>query len=109
MTIFKRIINIALLLSFILVFSVPITGLKIHKISSTIFLLLSIIHTLIYLKKINIKKILLLIIVLIVFISGIMSMFFDVWINIHKFIGMISIMFIAIHLFIYHKKIIKNF
>lgn len=105
---FNKIISIGLLLSFIVIFLVPITGLNIHKISSIIFLLLSLIHTLINVKKINIKKIILIIIILLSFMSGILSMFYDIWIIIHKSIGIISIMLIAIHLFIYHKKIVRK-
>lgn len=108
MAILKRIISIGLVMSFALIFLVPITGIAIHKISSAIFLLLSIIHTLIYIKGMNIKKLLLLIIVLIAFISGIMAMLGEFWLVVHRTIGIISIIAIAIHLFVYHKRIVKN-
>ena len=44
----KKILNIALLITFILTIMVPLTGVHIHKMASTFLLLLSIVHTITY-------------------------------------------------------------
>lgn len=52
----KIILNIALLITFILTIMVPLTGVHIHKMASVFFLLLSIVHTIIYRKKLGVKR-----------------------------------------------------
>lgn len=44
----KKILNILLLLTFILTLMVPITGIMVHKLVSALFLILCIIHTVVY-------------------------------------------------------------
>ena len=41
----KKILNYGLFISFLLTIMVPLTGVHIHKLASTVFLLLSIVHT----------------------------------------------------------------
>lgn len=104
----KTIINILLLISFIITLLVPITGIIVHKFSSFVFMILCIVHTLIYYKKINYKKILLLLISVIVFISGILAMFIPIFVNMHKVLSILYVLFMGGHLFIYHRRIIKK-
>lgn len=44
-------LNSCLLLSFIVTILAPLTGIPIHKLASTLFLLLSVIHTILWRKK----------------------------------------------------------
>ena len=44
----KKVLNYLLVISFIITILVPITGVIIHKMAATFFLLLSIIHVIIY-------------------------------------------------------------
>jgi len=52
----KRILNTLLFLTFILTLLVPITGVHIHKLASVIFLILCLVHTGVYWKKMNIFR-----------------------------------------------------
>lgn len=56
----KKILNIALFISFLVTIMVPLTGIHIHKMASVIFLLLSIVHTIAYRKKLGARRWLLL-------------------------------------------------
>ena len=66
----KKFLNIALLISFIVTIMVPITGVHVHKLASVLFLLLSIIHTVVYRKKLGMKRWFLFAIVVISFATG---------------------------------------
>ena len=66
----KKILNYGLFISFLLTIMVPLTGVHIHKLASTVFLLLSIIHTCVYRKKLNTKRWGLLLLIIISFVTG---------------------------------------
>lgn len=104
----KKILNIALLISFILTIMVPLTGIHIHKLASVIFLLLSIVHTVIYRKKLGAKKYLLFALVIISFVTGLFGMILDQYpiiLILHRVISIAVVFFMAIHIFVYHKKL----
>lgn len=106
----KKILNIALLISFILTIMVPLTGIHIHKLASVIFLLLSIIHTVVYRKKLGAKKYLLLALVIFSFVTGLLGMILDQYpivLVLHRATSIAVVFFLAIHIFVYHKKISK--
>ena len=67
---FKTTLNFLLLISFIVTIFAPLTGIHIHKMASTLFLLLTLVHTIVYRKTLGAKKYLLLCIVVIAFASG---------------------------------------
>ena len=52
----KRILNYLLAISFILTIMVPITGIIVHKLASTLFLVLALIHVFLYRKTHLIKQ-----------------------------------------------------
>ena len=66
----KKLLNYGLFISFILTIMVPLTGVHIHKLASTVFLLLSIVHTCVYRKKLNAKRWGLLLMIVISFVTG---------------------------------------
>ena len=104
----KKILNIALLLSFIATILVPLTGIHIHKLASVIFLLLSIVHTVAYRKKLGLKRWLLLGLILISFASGLYGMILDSFplvLIFHRVISIALVFFLAIHIFVFHKKL----
>ena len=74
---FKTTLNFLLLISFIVTIFAPLTGIHIHKMASTLFLLLTLVHTIVYRKTLGAKKYLLLCIVVIAFASGLFGMIFD--------------------------------
>ena len=103
----KRFLNIALLVSFLVTIMVPLTGIHIHKLASVIFLLLSIVHTVTYRKKLGMKRWLLLGLILISFASGLLGMILDhvpMILILHRCISIALVFFLAIHIFAYHRR-----
>lgn len=105
----KKILNIALLLSFVATIMVPLTGIHIHKLASVIFLLLSLVHTIVYRRKLGAKRWLLFITILVSFATGLFGMILDhipmVLIS-HRAISIALIFFLAIHIFVFHRKLL---
>jgi hypothetical protein len=107
----KKVLNIALFISFVITIMVPLTGISIHKLASTLFLLLSIVHTIIYRKKLGAKRWLLLGMIIISFLTGIFGMILDMFpmvLIFHRALSIIIVFFLAIHIFIFHKKLINR-
>ena len=103
----KRFLNIALLISFLITIMVPLTGIHIHKLASVVFLLLSIVHTITYRKKLGMKRWLLLGLILISFVSGLLGMILDhipMVLILHRCISIAVVFFLAIHIFVYHRR-----
>ena len=104
---FKKTLNLLLLLSFIVTVLVPLTGIPVHKMASTLFLILTIAHTLVYRKTLGARKYLLLGVVFLAFLSGLFGMIFDqfpIILSLHKVISIASVFFFAIHIFVKLKK-----
>jgi hypothetical protein len=103
----KKLLNLALLVSFIVTVMVPITGIHLHKLASALFLLLSMVHTLVYRKKLGAKQWLLLGLILISFASGLFGMILDqfpIVLILHRAISIALVSFLAIHIFVFHRK-----
>ena len=103
----KKLLNIALLVSFVVTIMVPLTGVHIHKLASVIFLLLSIVHTITYRKKLGAKRWLLLGLTIISFTTGLFGMILDqlpLVLILHRTISIALVFFLAIHIFVFHKK-----
>ena len=104
----KKILNYALFASFLLTIMVPLTGVHIHKLASTVFLLLCIVHTCVYRKRLNAKRWGLFLLIVISFATGIVGMILDhipLVLIMHRAISIAIIFFLAIHIFIFHKKL----
>ena len=107
----KKVLNIALFISFVATIMVPVTGVHIHKLASAIFLLLSMVHTIVYRKKLGVKRWLLLATILISFASGLFGMILDQFPAVlicHRAISIALVFFLAIHIFLFHKKLGRN-
>ena len=104
----KKTLNIALLLSFLVTIMVPLTGVQIHKLTSVLFLLLSIVHTIVYRKKLGVKRLLLLALIVISFATGLFGIILDQYpivLILHRCISIALVFFLAIHIFVFHKKL----
>ena len=104
----KRFLNIALLISFLVTIMVPLTGIHIHKLASVVFLLLSIVHTIVYRKKLGTKRWLLLALIVVSFATGLFGMILDqfpIILILHRCISIALVFFLAIHIFVFHKKL----
>ena len=107
----KRVLNIALFICFVVTIMVPVTGVHIHKLASAIFLLLSMVHTIVYRKKLGVKRWLLLATILISFASGLFGMILDQFpavLLFHRALSIALVFFLAIHIFLFHKKLGRN-
>ena len=104
----KKLLNLALLVSFVVTILVPLTGIHMHKLASVLFLLLSIVHTMIYRKKLGAKRGLLLGLILTSFATGLFGMILDhipIVPILHRVISIALVFFLAIHIFVFHKKL----
>ena len=104
----KKVLNIALIISFVVTIMVPLTGIHIHKMASVIFLLLSLVHTIAYRKKLGAKRWILLGLILISFATGLFGMILDQFPIVrilHRVISIMLVFFLAIHIFVFHKKL----
>ena len=104
----KKLLNIALLISFLVTIMVPMTGVHIHKLASVVFLLLSIIHTITYQKKLGMKRWLLLALIVVSFATGLFGMIleqFPIILILHRCFSIALVFFLAIHIFVFHKKL----
>ncbi len=107
----KKILNIALFICFVITIMVPLTGVHIHKLASTLFLLLSIVHTITYRKKLGVKRWLLLATIIISFATGLFGMILDqfpIVLILHRAISIALVFFLAIHIFVFHRKFYKK-
>ena len=106
----KKTLNIALLLSFLVTIMVPLTGVQIHKLASVLFLLLSIVHTIVYRKKLGVKRLLLLALIVISFATGLFGIILDQYpivLILHRCVSIALVFFLAIHIFVFHKKLCR--
>jgi len=104
----KKLLNIALLVSFLVTVLVPLTGVHIHKLASCLFLLLCVVHTVVYRKKLNKRRFLLLAIVVISFLTGLLGMILDQYpliLTLHRVISLAVVFFMAIHIFVFHRRL----
>lgn len=107
----KKILNIALFITFIMTIMVPLTGVHIHKLASTLFLLLSIAHTITYRKKLGMKRWGLLATIIISFATGLFGMIleqFPIVLILHRAISIALVFFLAIHIFVFHRKLYRE-
>ena len=51
----RRVLNYLLAISFVLTIMVPNTGIIVHKLASTLFLVLALIHIFLYRKRLDLK------------------------------------------------------
>lgn len=107
----KRMIHILLLVSFLVTILVPLTGIHIHKLASVLFLLLSLIHTVLYRKRLSEKRWLLLGLILASFLSGLLGMILEEYPAVligHRVISIAVVFFLAIHIFVFHKRLCRQ-
>lgn len=107
----KNALNISLFISFAVAIMPPVTGIHVHKLAASIFLLLGIVHMIIYRKKMGRKRRLLLILVFVSFFSGLFGMIFNQFsllLNIHRISSIAMIFFLAIHVYVFRKNFNKN-
>ena len=104
----KKLLNYGLFISFLFTIMVPLTGIHIHKLVSTVFLILSIVHICVYRKKLNAKRWGLFLLIVISFVTGLFGMILDhlpVVLILHRVISIAIIFLLAIHTYIFHRRL----
>ncbi|MBQ9166595.1 MAG: heme transporter CcmB [Oscillospiraceae bacterium] len=89
---------------------VPLTGIVVHKLASVLFLLLCIVHAVMFRKQLGWQKFALLGLVLLAFFSGLFGMIlnqYPIIMALHKVISMACVFFLAIHIFIFRRRIVS--
>ena len=102
----KKLLHFLLIASFLLTVLVPLTGIAVHKLASTVFLLLCFIHAIVCRKKLGPKTWGILALVVTAFLSGLFGMIFDEipLILLHKVVSMGCIAALSIHIFLFRKR-----
>ena len=104
----KKILNIALFICFAVTVMVPVTGIPIHKLTSAMFLLLCLVHTIVYRRKLGAKRWLLLGTIVVSFVTGLFGMILDqipgVLIS-HRAVSIALVFFLAIHVYVFPRKL----
>ena len=104
----KRVLNYLLAISFILTIMVPITGIIVHKLAATLFLMLALIHVFLYRKRLDYKYILIITLTILSFVLGILGLVlveYPIVLILHRTISIVLIILLAIHLYKFHKRL----
>lgn len=104
----RRVLNYVLAISFVLTIMVPITGIMVHKLSSTLFLLLALIHVFLYRKRLDYKYILIIGLTILSFVLGILGLVlveYPIVLILHRTISIVLIILLAIHIYKFHRRL----
>ena len=103
----KKVGTLALFISFIVTILEPITGILIHKLAATVFLLLVFAHMAAYRKRPETKKYLLLLLVAASFATGVCGMIVEQYpliLLLHRAISAVAVIFLVLHIYRYRKR-----
>lgn len=104
----RKILNYLLVISFIVTILAPITGIQIHKLASTLFLLLALIHVFLYRKKLDYKYILIIVLTILSFVLGILGLVmieYPIVLVLHRTISIVLVCLLAIHIYRFHRRL----
>ena len=97
----KRILDYSLAISFILTIMVPIAGIIVHKLASTLFLVLALIHVFLYRKRLDLKYIL----IIVLGILGLVLVEYPIILTLHRIVSIVLIILLAIHIYKFHRRL----
>ena len=104
----KMVLNYLLAVSFIVTILVPITGIQIHKLASTLFLVLALIHVFLYIKRLDLKYILIIVLTIVSFVLGILGLVlveYPIMLTLHRTVSIVLIILLAIHIYKFHRRL----
>lgn len=104
----KRVLNYLLAISFILTIMVPITGIIVHKLASTLFLVLALIHVFLYRKRLDLKFVLIIVLTILSFVLGILGLVlveYPIMLTLHRTVSIVLIILLAIHIYKFHRRL----
>lgn len=103
----RRGLNYLLAISFIISILVPITGIMVHKLASTLFLVLALIHVFMYRKKLDYKYVLVIVLTIVSFILGILGLVlveYPIVLVLHRTISIVLVCLLAVHIYRFHRR-----
>ena len=104
----RRVLNYLLAVSFIVTILVPITGIQIHKLASTLFLVLALIHVFLYIKRLDLKYIHIIVLTIVSFVLGILGLVlveYPIMLTLHRTVSIVLIILLAIHIYKFHRRL----
>ena len=104
----RRVLNYLLAISFILTIMVPITGIIVHKLASTLFLVLALIHVFLYRKSLDLKFIFIIVLTILSFVLGILGLVlveYRIMLTLHRTVSIVLIILLAIHIYKFHRRL----
>lgn len=104
----KKVLNYSLAISFILTIMVPITGIIVHKLASTLFLVLALTHVFLYRKRLDYKYILIIGLTIVSFVLGILGLVlveYPIMLTLHRIVSIVLIILLAIHIYKFHRRL----
>ena len=104
----RRVLNYLLVISFVLTILVPITGIKVHKLCSTLFLVLTMIHFFTYRNRLNYKYYLIITLTIVSFVLGILGLImieYPMILVLHKTVSIVLVCLLAIHIYKFHRRL----
>ena len=104
----RRVLNYLLAISFVVTIMVPITGIIVHKLASTLFLVLALIHVFLYRKRLDYKYILVIVLTIVSFVLGILGLVmieYPIVLTLHRTISNVLIILLAIHIYKFHRRL----
>ncbi len=104
----KRVLNYLLAISFVLTILVPITGIKVHKLCSTLFLVLTMIHFFTYRNRLNYMYYLIITLTIVSFVLGILGLImieYPIILVLHRTISIVLVCLLAIHIYKFHRRL----
>ena len=100
----KKVLNYLLAISFIITIMVII----VHKLASTLFLVLALIHVFIYRKRLDLKYILIIVLTIVSFVLGILGLIMvehPIILTFHRTVSIVLIILLAIHIYKFHRRL----
>ena len=104
----RKVLNYLLAISIIITIMVPMTGIIVHKLASTLFLLLALIHVFLYRKRLDYKYMLIIVLTIVSFVLGILGLIMvehPIILTLHRTISIVLIILLAIHIYKIHRRL----
>lgn len=104
----KKKLDLLLLTAFVVTITAPLTGIHIHKLASLLFFIFCLLHAGARWRKMNIRRVLAVVLVFTAFLTGLLGMIFEeypILLALHKTSAMAIVFFLAIHIFAYSSKL----
>lgn len=104
----RKVLNYLLAISFIVTIMAPITGIIVHKLASTLFLLLALVHVFMYRKRLDYKYIFVIALTILSFVLGILGLVMidhPIVLAFHATVSIVLVGLLAVHIYRFHRRL----